>query len=180
VRRKLFSLASIASAVLCVGVCGLWVRSYFATDTLRWADPPLWQAWVCGHGRVLYLRALAPDPERPDFRREPLWHQAEPPVQDVARAQWLVRRFDGLGGFAYGTGSDVSYRGRAWVLPLWFPAVLCALAPAAWAVRRRRDRRARRRVAANLCPACGYDLRATPGRCPECGTVLQVSGAIPD
>jgi hypothetical protein len=43
-------------------------------------------------------------------------------------------------------------------LPLW---------TATGAIRRKR------RMGRGVCVKCGYDLRATPGRCPECGTVVK-------
>jgi hypothetical protein len=55
-------------------------------------------------------------------------------------------------------------------VPLW--SVLAVLLPLpAWSlVRGARHRRARGRRDRGLCPSCGYDLRATPGQCPECRT----------
>ena len=58
---------------------------------------------------------------------------------------------------------------RFWISPGWMfllslgAAVLCRKI---WVNQQRREREA-----GQLCRNCGYDLRATPDRCPECGTI---------
>lgn len=69
-----------------------------------------------------------------------------------------------------------------WQIPLWFllPTVLAPALICAWRFRRGWRRR---RARAGLCAKCGYDLRATPLRCPECGSIpvkpLELGRATP-
>jgi hypothetical protein len=61
------------------------------------------------------------------------------------------------------------------ILPYW----LLLLAAAPWVVlpiRRRLIRR--RRKCKGLCENCGYDLRMSQGRCPECGTRTDSVAAV--
>ena len=77
---------------------------------------------------------------------------------------WLVPRW----GFGYESEVTEIGRWRIVVFPLWLPTALFALLPTArflGVVRRRR------RDGEGQCTKCGYDLRATPERCPECGAI---------
>jgi ABC-type Fe3+ transport system permease subunit len=66
--------------------------------------------------------------------------------------------------------ADHGYRRRAWNFRYWPFAALFALLPTCWLLLAPLRRRARR-AKVGLCMRCGYDLRATPDRCPECGTL---------
>jgi len=67
-----------------------------------------------------------------------------------------------------GTSGPISYGRRTeFILPLWWVLMLSAVLPFRVAIRlveRWRE------VKPGTCRNCGYDLRATPERCPECGT----------
>ena len=65
---------------------------------------------------------------------------------------------------------------RETVLPVWALALPAALLPA---LRMRSRVRSWRRRGPGLCTACGYDLRATRERCPDCGTVCAVTASPP-
>jgi predicted RNA-binding Zn-ribbon protein involved in translation (DUF1610 family) len=64
---------------------------------------------------------------------------------------------------------------RTVTLPHWFIMLCFATLPAVATYRWVRSR-PNRQERDFKCPKCGYDLRATPDRCPECGTVVAWKG----
>ena len=176
VRRALV----LISFVLLLATLALWVRSHFRGDSFdRWrrgaGGPGTYHDTMgvfttrgaIGFG---YLRLHLPTTQ--DWPARSSWRYTKGPPGRVPwpHKLWFV-------GFGYwnmtfpptATHNGVNPVGVT--VPFWFLSMLLAIAPFIWARRTWRQRRTRNRLAAGLCPACGYDMRASGERCPECGAV---------
>jgi hypothetical protein len=165
--RNCYRIAAVASLVLMLAMNALWVRSYRVSHFLGWSGNPHSYGILSISG---VLRA-----ERFNYFDKPGWdyvHYKTPP-----KGVWgEVAARDRSGGFFKQFGfasSRVDYHSdgkqvrQAIYLPHWSLVLLFALLPAL----RWLPQLFRRRHGPGLCAVCGYDLRATPDRCPECGTI---------
>ncbi|HEX5871386.1 MAG TPA: hypothetical protein VFY65_13255 [Longimicrobium sp.] len=163
--NRLLNIGALLSVALCAAVLVLWTRSYRTCDALVRPSAPGDRVCITSEFGVLVFEVEGP------LRGSvlPTWEYFDTPLP----RRWPVR----AGRFGFD-----AYRGQVshfvrlppsevWgvAIPHAWAAVTLAALPAWALVRRRRRLTVRRRREQGLCAGCGYDLRATPGQCPECG-----------
>ena len=189
--RILLNALIVLSLILFVATISLWVRSYGPADLLWWRRHGINYQIESLDGGVIVLKLenLINDhwPGRPAL---PLAHATrEGPDARLftrllpAEGGWCQTRSGAFvikrrtAGFQYASVADGVI--RLWRIPFLPIALATAFLPGLGLVRALRTFDRQRKHASGICPRCGYDLRATPDRCPECGTVPDVSTRTP-
>ena len=157
-KRWIFNAAAGLSLVLCLGTVGLWVDSYHSWRFVQYRGPQRQTSIASLRGAIAIVAE-----ERPRVSRS-AWNYEHRSAEFV-----LIRGTNGYEWrFRYVSTSSFLYAAA----PHWFPALLFLVLPGIWAVKR-----CRRRIPPGHCKKCGYDLRGSTERCPECGTPIPIREA---
>jgi hypothetical protein len=188
VKRWLFNMVATVSLVLAGVVCVEWYRGYRAQDHLSLErvvgtrERPVEErvAVVTCRGAFWFSAdaAWSDEPDRESRRVE--WRQRLGDGWRVRQRSYRNPHYPGFEtGWVHALGFHASRsdmispnevrRAVHVMIPMWFAAGCTMAVPTAWLLMARTRRRDQRQADAGLCASCGYDLRATPERCPECG-----------
>jgi len=194
--RILFKTFTTLSLLLCVTSVVLWVRSYRYWDLtgregeIRFGDPQWGGSATSASGKFGFVLWKRWNPRSVPTPATGFEHRSFPALAAVAASAREVGQFyflglvydrsesDPEGGRAVNPGAPprVAAKQIIWsvIVPYWQIALLLAIAPvlSLWSAT---TKRRALRLTRGQCPICGYDLRATPDRCPECGTVSEGS-----
>jgi hypothetical protein len=164
-KRRVLNFLTAGSLLALVATVPLWVRSYHAMDTVGVVRLSQSVSVESDAGRIslIYDRfRFSGGPPRWSFVRYRgfIWDASLiPPRYSILGVEWR-------------TVAWPNSRLRALTVPYWMIAGAATVAPML-SVRRMIHRRSRR--SDGRCAGCGYDLRATPDRCPECGAAPSVT-----
>ena len=164
-RYAALSVLAAVSAPLLVATCVLWVRSHSMTDDVFWYGDyrdgvsRMTRYRTSGGGFHFETRTWGFQSKR---HRE--WNQYRDKAVYPFAASPDSPLHERLGFMASTKGYDLLL-----VAPYWSVALVTAPFPLLWVRASHRRLRRRWRHRRGLCAQCGYDLRASPAACPECG-----------
>jgi len=165
-RERFFKVAAAVSLVLCAATTVLFVHSGFRYVYISIGTSPTHVHWNFGsaRGRFYCERVAYPS----GYRDVVGWRVGGGPGSGPAAWSWRFGGFEAYHKVFAGSGVDFGQ----FVVPHYFAMLVLLMLPARWWMNRRH-------VPPGHCRRCGYDLRATPQRCPECGgaTAAQASAA---
>ena len=163
---RLLAVLALLSLLLAIAIGALYFRSFGRADQyIVHRDEGVMVQFASHNGAMCWanVRAVGYGTD------EQMNHNIALDQLDDARATQLRSvPFDEFAWTdAYGAGA---VRGRAEVVPYRYTFAMALVVPVVWVITVVvREVRRRKRIAANRCGNCGYDLRASSGRCPECG-----------
>jgi hypothetical protein len=139
----------------------IWLRSLWFNDAIWYSRLGVCWGIDTLPGRISLTRIVGPNQSWPMgvFRRASRYSA----VHRAPVFQWGQLGF----GYIAPHAIPVGFVGQNIFVPFWILVVALGIAPAQKTLMRYRRWS---RVSRGICPCCKYDLRATPDRCPECGT----------